>query len=233
MGVAAGGGCVYWRLLKLQGQLDEFHEFFSFRQDSTYSIVARDPILTGSDVDGIMKVEPTHRGEDSRGTWRVYEFAKNPDDGSAPLVYRFGFREEMLVELEFPVQFVALYPASALKELLQSLGGGEVEREHGSVHSIFDRRLRDQLPDPGTVLASLGRPSERSFRADGSGEEMLYRYRLRTVTTGKKERKRRAYGRFFFDGDGQLTRVDAGLGKHELRFDIPEGGDGEPVSPED
>jgi hypothetical protein len=220
IGVAASSGCVYWRLLQFKRQLDRFNEHFEFRSDSVYTLVAREPLLSGEDIDEIMEVEPTRRERDAELDWRVYAFQQVPN-GRAPLDYRMGFRDGVLVELQFPAQFTDLYPEAAIRELLESLGRAEVERETASTRSSLRRRLCDQLPDSVKVESALGPPSERDFDIRQGARRWLYRYRILTPTTGKKEEKRRAWGCFWFGEDAALVRVDAGIGRHELRFDIP------------
>jgi len=237
IGVAASSGCVYWRLLQFKRQLDRFNEHFEFRSDSAYALVAREPLLSHEDVDEIMEVEPTRREESGTLDWRVYAFTQVPD-GRAPLVYRMGFRDGLLVELHFPEQFTELYPEAAIRELLESLGRAKVERETASTRSSLRRRLCEQLPDSTRVESALGPPSERDFDPALGARRWLYRYRILTSTTGKKEEKRRAWGCFWFGEGAELVRVDAGIGKHELRFDIPmepeaagdEAGKGRPIA---
>lgn len=221
IGVAASSGCVYWRLLQFKRQLERFNEHFEFRSDSAYVLVAREPLLSGADVDAIMEVEPTREEQGPAAAWRTYAFRQVPD-GRTPLVYRMDFRDGMLVALHFPAQFTELYPEAAIRELLASLGRAEVERKTASTRSSLRRRLCEQLPDSVQVERALGPPSERGFDPEQGARRWLYRYRILTATTGKKEEKRRAWGRFWFGEDAALVRVDAGIGKHELRFDIPE-----------
>ena len=149
-----------------------------------------------------------------------------PPDGSAALEYRFGFEAGLLREIVFPAQFVDLYPAEALTELLRSLGGAKLDRKRESMSGRADpSRFLEPLPGRARVLAVLGEPSEEAEGETPGGEEILYRYRLRTVTTGEREVKRRAYGRFVFDPEGRMAKVEAGIGSHEIEFDIPSPGE--------
>jgi len=221
--VAASSGCVYWRLFKFKQQLSDFNEHFEFRSNGSYSLVIKKPLVTGGDFDKLMEVEPTLRLEGPEGTWRVYEFEKQPPDGSEALTYRFGFEADKLTLIVFPDQFMELYPADALAEFLRSLGEAEVEKKERSAHSsAFRRDLLEQLPDSTKVLDALGAPSERLGDRQEGWEDLLYHYRIRTETTGDKEAKRRALGRFRYADDGRLIQVEAAIGKHRLSFDIPE-----------
>jgi hypothetical protein len=223
IGVAASSGCVYWRLFKFKQQLKDFNEHFEFRSNGAYSLVIKEPLVTGGDFDKLMDVEPTRREEEPDGTWRVYEFEKQPPDGSEALIYRFGFDSDKLTLIVFPDQFTKLYPADALAEFLRSLGEAEVEKKERSAHSrAYRRHLLEQLPDSTRVLDVLGEPTERERDRQEGWEDLLYRYRLRTQTVGEKEAKRRALGRFRYADDGRLLQVEAAIGKHRLSFDIPE-----------
>ena len=220
IGVAAGSGCVYWRLLKFKRQLDDFPRHFTFHSDSTYTLVSLHPILTGEDVDDVMELAPSERLSGDDGDWRIYAFAKEPPDDSEDLVYRFGFEAGMLTRIEFPAQFSRLYPGSALQELLMSLGGAEVDRKaHAARGRMLRARLAAHLPDQERLLDILGEPTARDTLP---GDELLWNYNYRPVTStrGEKERKRHAYGRFRFNERRELSRVEAGIGKHGLQFDI-------------
>lgn len=219
LGALGLSGCVYWRLLKFKQQLGDFGAHFSFASDSCYALQCLHPLLDGGDIDGLMEVEPSRREQAGGYDWRVYAFVKDPPDGSPPLVYRLGFAGDRLARIEFPAQFTPLYPEDGLRELLASLGEADLDRGERRARARLAReRLAAELPDRPRVAAVLGAPSER---VEEAGEEIWhYRYRLDTRTEGKAERKRRARGEFRFDGEGRLTRLAAGIGKHELRFDV-------------
>ena len=222
--VAASSGCVYWRLLQFKRQLGDFSEHFEFRGEERYGLVAVHPVLTGSDFDGLMEVEPTGLLRDERGLWRIYEFEKHPADGGEVLAYDFLFVEDMLVEILFPRQFSELYPGDSLAEFLRALGGADVAKREKSARSdSFDAKYIDALPRRELTLRVLGEPSEPPGTCEDGGEFLTYRYRIRTGSIGAKAEKRRSYGRFFYGKSGELIRVEAGIGDHELRFDIPRG----------
>ena len=218
IGVATTG-CVYWRLLKFKHQLDDFHENFAFQSDSTYTLVSRHPLLSGGDIDGIMEVEPTERATRGGLEWRDYAFAKEPPDGSPPLVYRFGFEDDLLERIEFPTQFTLLYPDTMLTSLLASLGQADVDKGERSARArLMREQLATSLPDRRRLAAVLGPPVERD--SSETGERWIYRYRLDTTTQGKAERKRRARGEFVFGPNGDLLSLEAALGRHALSFDV-------------
>lgn len=220
LGVAATSGCVYWRLLHVKRQLEDFHEHFAFHDGSSYTLVSLHPVLSGEDVDDIMELEPSRQGVDGDGPWRAYAFAKDPGDGSPDLVYRFGFEGEMLRSIEFPEQFTRLYPGPVLQELLASLGAADLDREQRATRGRMIReRILEHLPDRATVRRVLGAPTLRE-PDDEDIDVWSYNYRPVTSTTGRRERKRHAYGRFHFSPGGELVSVEAGIGKHSMRFDI-------------
>ena len=230
IGIAAGSGCVYWRLLKFKGQLNNFNEHFEFVSLGSYSLILKHPLLTGADFDQLMEVEPSEKLVSESSCQRIYRYEKDPPDQSPLLVYSFHFEGDLLTRIDFPEQFNRLYPGGTLPELLQAFGSASVDRDDQSTHSnSFDHELRRDLPDLDLVMEVLGEPSDLSQGESGNGEELIFRYRLQTSTTGKNEEKRRAAGVFFFDAEGELTRLDARIGKHEMRFDIPDEGSEVPI----
>jgi len=219
IGALALAGCVYWRLFQFKQQLGDFSTNFSVESGEAYTLVSLHPLLSGEDVDGLMEVEPSRREQAAGLEWWVYAFHKDPPDGSAPLVYRLGFAGDRLERVEFPAQFTQLYPEDGLSALLASLGGAELDRRERRARARLAReQLAAGLPDRAGVDSALGAPSERVPEADG--ETWTYRYRLETVTTGEAERKRRAVGQFSFDSAGSLRQLAAGIGRHNLTFDV-------------
>jgi hypothetical protein len=182
----------------------------------------KSPVVTGDDIDLIMKVDPTRNGADAGSSWRVYDFEKQPPDSTGVLRYRFGFRDGLLTEVDFPVQFTSLYPGETLKELLLAAGGAEVDKKERAARVRALRgKLVSELPAYSRIVEVLGPPSERQWDAATSREELVYRYRPITDSDGKQADKRRAYGRFSFGRGRRLERVAAGIGSHEVSFDIP------------
>lgn len=219
IGALALAGCVYWRLLQFKQQLGDFSANFSVENGRCYTLVSLHPLLRGEDVDGLMGVEPSRREQAAGLEWRVYAFHKEPPDGAAPLVYRLGFAGDRLQRIEFPAQFTQLYPEDGLSGLLAALGGAELDRRERRARARLAReQLAAGLPDRAGVDSALGAPGERVPEADG--ETWIYRYRLETVTAGKAERKRRAFGQFSFDSAGRLRQLAAGIGRHDLTFDV-------------
>ncbi len=220
IGVVASSGCIYWRLLKFKRQLDNFPEHFALSTDGSTTLTSLHPILGIEDVEGLMEISPSETFEGVEGRRLVYAFAKEPADGTPPLVYRLEFEDGLLKRIHFPEQFDAIYPGPVLKELLESLGDADVDRgDHAARGHMLRERIAEHLPDRNRLMDVLGRPSARESLV-GDEECWHYDYRPVTSSVGETERKRRAYGRFRFTADGDLVAVAAGIGKHKLEFDI-------------
>jgi hypothetical protein len=220
IGVVASSGCIYWRLLKFKHQLDDFSEHFALSTDGSTTLMSLHPILGIEDVEGLMEIAPSERYEDAGGSWLVYAFAKEPADGTPPLVYRLGFEKGLLRQIRFPEQFDGIYPGPVLRELLESLGAADVDRGDRVAHGqMLRQRIAEHLPDRTRLEEVLGQPSHHEILS-GNEEQWHYDYRPITSSAGKVELKRRAYGRFRFSAAGDLVAVAAGIGKHKLEFDI-------------
>lgn len=223
IGVVALSGCVYWRLLQFKKQFRDFHENFEIRSDGHYTLVIKTPLLSGGDIDFVMKARPTEvdgRDEDIRERLYVFNLEGGSSDPRAELEYELRFEKDLLVEMHFPGEFTELFPEAALQEFLTSLGSAEADRESEGIRAKLRReKVRDLMPDRARVLESLGEPSHRWREKDGL-ERLLYRYDLDTKSEDLEPHKRRAFGRFHYEGD-VLRKVDASFGGHVFSFEIP------------
>ncbi len=222
IGVVALSGCVYWRLLQFKKQFSDFHENFEFRNKGRYTLIIKQPLLSGDDVDFLMKAEPTRKESDAGEiTQRLYVFHLDEGEGPASVLdYDLRFDEDLFVEMIFPDEFADLFPEDALVALLASLGDAETDRRsEGLTAKVRKDRIRELMPKRARVLEVLGKPSEKWRERDGL-DRLYYRYELETVSTGLKPHETRAFGRFHFDGQ-ELRKVDASFAGHVFSFEIP------------
>jgi len=223
IGVVALSGCVYLRLLQFKRQFRDFHENFEFRSGGRYSLIIKKPLLSGDDIDFVMKASPT-RIDSSAGKilGRIYDFRRDGGQGGSGslLEYELRFRDDRFMEMRFPSEFSALFPEDGLVALLSSLGEAETDRREKELRAkVLRRRVRRIMPDRDRVLDILGAPSEQWREKDGL-ERLFYRYELETSTPGLRPHEKRAFGRFYFEGR-ILKKVDASLGGHVFSFEIP------------
>jgi len=222
IGVVAASGCVYWRLLKFKNQFADFHENFEFLSGARYSLIIKNPVLSGGDVDFAMKAAPSRADSlDGFCTGRVYDFVR--EEGSGPgglLRYELRFSEDRFTEMRFPPEFSGLFPGDGLRALIASLGEAEVDRGERSLTArTREERIREVMPDRRRVVEILGSPTARWTGKDGR-ERIFYRYVLETPDSDGKPDRRKAFGRFHFEGEA-LRRVDASFAGHVFTFDIP------------
>jgi len=223
IGVVALGGCVYLRLLQFKKQFRDFHENFEIRSDGHYALIIKKPLLGGDDVDFVMKALPSEtEAREGEILSRTYTF--HLDDGSqdprARLEYELRFESDLFVEMHFPEEFSTLFPEDALRELLSSLGDAETDRRSEGMRArLRKNRVRELMPNRARVLEALGEASHRWREKDGL-ERLLYRYDLETESSHLEPHKRRAFGRFHFEGE-TLIKVDASFGGHVFSFEIP------------
>ncbi len=215
-------GCVYWRLLQFKKQFSDFHENFEFRNDGRYALIIKKPLLSGDDVDFLMKAEPTHT-ESVSGVvvGRSYVFHLDEGTGSGSVLdYDLRFDDDLFEEMHFPEEFRELFPEDVLVALLASLGDAKADRRTENVSAkIRKERIRELMPSRSRVLEVLGKPSEKWRERDGL-DRLYYRYQLETVTRDLKPHETRAFGRFHYEGE-VLKKVDASFAGHVFSFEIP------------
>ncbi len=222
IGVVALSGCVYWRLLQFKKQFSDFHENFEFRNNGRYALIIKQPLLSGEDVDFLMKAAPTRKesetGEISR---RLYVFHLDGGEGPASVLdYDLRFDEDLFEKLVFPEEFADLFPEDVLVAFLTSLGDAETDRRSEGLRAmILKDRVRELMPSRERVLEVLGKPSEKWRERDGL-DRLYYRYELETESTGLKPYETRAFGRFHYEGQ-ELRKVDASFAGHVFSFEIP------------
>ncbi len=223
VGVVALSGCVYLRLLQFKKQFRDFHENFEFSSDGHYSLIIKNPLLSGDDVDFVMKAAPTRVDSlDGKILSRQYAFhIEGRSDGDGTLLeYDLHFERELFREMHFPSEFSDLFLEDALIALLTSLGEAETNRKTESLRAeVRQERIRQLMPDKRRVLEVLGNPSDQWRERDGL-DRLLYRYNLDTRSVGLKPHQKRAFGRFHFEGE-TLRKVDASFGGHVFSFEIP------------
>ena len=222
IGVVATSGCVYWRLLKFKNQFADFHENFEFLSGARYSLIIKHPVLSGDDVDYVMKAAPSRADSlDGLCTGRIYDFVREGGSGPGGLLsYELRFREDRFTEMRFPAEFSELFPGDGLRALITSLGEAELDRDERSLRArTREERIREIMPDRRRVIEALGSPTARWTEKDGR-ERIFYRYLLETPDSSEQPVRRKAFGRFHFEGEA-LRRVDAAFAGHVFTFDIP------------
>jgi len=223
IGVVALSGCVYWRLLQFKRQFGDFSKHFEIRSGDHYALIIKEPLLSGEDVDFVMKAVPTRvdrRADEVVGRRYVFHLVGGSEDPRATLEYALRFEEDFFTEMHFPAEFCTLFPEDAMQSLLASLGSAETDRESESVRArIRKKRVRELMPDPARVQEALGPPSHRWKERDGL-VRLLYDYKLETSTTGLKPHQTRAFGRFHYEGE-VLRKVDASFAGRVFTFEIP------------
>lgn len=241
VGVLSSSGCVYWRLLKLKNQLKSFSENFEFLSEEHYSVLCLNPILSGDDIDRVMKVAPSEltlkRGQ---ATSRVYSFLRiAPLKDRVPLEeagglkfgwgeqpgrdldYTLDFHEELFCGIHFPEEFNQLFPAEALRNLLEGIGSADVDRSQSTLRTMTLRQqLRSLMPDKSQVETALGKPTARWIERKDRRERFLYLYEVKTKSVDLPLHRRRAFGRFHFDEE-RLVQVDAAFAGRVFEFNIP------------
>jgi hypothetical protein len=223
VGVVALSGCVYLRLLQFKKQFRDFHENFEFSSDGHYSLIIKNPLLSGDDVDFVMKAMPTRvESLDGEIISRYYAFnleSKSAGPGSL-LEYELQFGGDLFREMHFPPEFSDLFREGALIALLTSLGEAEANRKTENLRvELRQEKIRQLMPDKRRVLEALGKPSSQWQEKDGL-DRLLYRYDLDTRSSNLKPHQKRAFGRFHFEGE-TLRKVDASFGGHVFSFEIP------------
>jgi len=191
---ASLGGCVYFRLLELKGQLAEFDKYFRVETGGEHFVLRfLQPLLYRDDFTELSKLDPsrvetTPTGKRAVQIYRKLDAQGVPRPGS-DIVFTLDFdRDDRLISWDFSPLFMALAPAPFLEASLRSLGKGKVDEDKHQlqVDPKDLPKVTARPPRRAEVLKLLGEPHEQ---AGLSGA--LYRFQMQTprVDDGYEDRR--------------------------------------------
>ena len=153
------GGCVYWRLYRVRGQLARFDEYFTVRNDPGPVIEAREPVLKAGDIEWLTGLGGEPVEASGRGGGIVYRLWKrNPPAGEAPryreIPIHLWLEKGRVSAFEFPETFNELINRELLRRVFQAVDQGELDR--GSGQTEWELHSDLEVPDRRRVLAVAG-----------------------------------------------------------------------------
>ncbi len=179
-------GCVYWRLLQIKLQLNDFDQYFSlnFADDLTWHF--KQPLLYSDDFLYLAKLQPSSIEQEKVGQkWQLL-FRKINDQGDLikpEISYFFTLKfnhQQKLTDLSLSPEFLKMAPPEFLEASLRSLGKGDIFESKRQLKVSADKMLKisAKLPRQSIILKYLGPPLKKIEEA--GLEVYLYRFMLQT-----------------------------------------------------
>ena len=166
--LSTAGGCVYWRLYRVQRQLANFDEHFDFRHDPGAVVTFHKPTLKVADLEWLLDRPPWRRSAHKANPVWVYRFHKrgdHPDEPAALRIVDVELRTSRgkIRELAFPPQFNPVIDHELFRLAFQGAEDAPVDTREGRTGWTLHRRF--QLPNPEVVQELFGAPTSRQETA--------------------------------------------------------------------
>ncbi len=180
-------GCVYWRLLQIKLQLNDFDEYFSLIVADDLTWHFKQPLLYSEDFVYLAKLQPSSILQEKSGEkWQLL-FRKIDDQGELikpEINYFFSLKfnhQQKLTDLSLSPKFLKMAPPEFLEASLRSLGGGDIIESKRQLKVSSDKMLKisAKLPKQTIIIKYLGPPLKKT-EEDGL-EVYFYRFLLQTA----------------------------------------------------
>lgn len=219
-------GCVWLRLLEVKNQLTEFDQHFRVDTQQGFQLRFLEPVLYGSDLTGLARMDPTHKSNHPAGQeWEFY-FAKEPilDDPQPQdlQLYCTINPAEKVQALRLAPIFLQLAPARFLEHSIRSLASANVDARKRHLHADTKTLAQAELKPPtyDHLLSKLGTPHFDKFQ----GEKWIvsYYYRLQSNTAIQEEKTQAEVHLFFDQETRRLNRFRAQFARLKLSVNYRE-----------
>lgn len=207
-------GCVYLRLLALQGQLAEFDRYVTVRDEGDLILEFRKPVLSGDDLRWLIKLSPTSVTSQSQGqTWQWTFVKQRPatsrETGNFDMSFGTVLTSNKMSQFVISQRFLTFMPKPMILGLARSAGRADIDRKKRSAHLQWRAPAAQEsaFPTQRELEQLLGEPFE--IQEQGGRAIHLYRYTLDTPTPAPPEKKA-AWARFHFHRtNAALARIEA------------------------
>lgn len=178
-------GCVYFRLLKVKNQLNDFDAHFTVGGRTTWTLFFKKPVMYDRDVAFLIGAPPLHVSTSAAGTAYDYEFQMvRASTGVAPtaletLSLRLTMNGRMVESLVVPETFLLYFSRSVIEESFRQAKNAEVQELKKTARA--DIRLSPQadaeLPSRDRTALLLGPPLKAE--KEGDADVWTYRYAIK------------------------------------------------------
>ncbi|NIP39859.1 MAG: hypothetical protein GWM89_12590 [Candidatus Dadabacteria bacterium] len=164
-------GCVYYRLLKLKHQFENFEENFELEDKKGLTIIFKNPILYKDDIKWLLNNEPTKILDETgeQNSW-VYILTKKNKEGvveekNYDIDIAMEFEGKKLKEVTLPERFLENLSKEMLARMLKSMGRSKVDKSKKKAGTTMGGK-KEGLPTIYDVLHTLGQPYENHERKE-------------------------------------------------------------------
>ncbi len=217
-------GCVYWRLMKFKGQLEEFPEKMRIEQRDRPTLVFFDPVLKRGDPGWLLGLEPVVENESGRrdSGYATFRFVKELPghkgglDRSDALEARLRIEEGLVKSVGFPPRFASFLTQEHFMEIFLPIRGAMIDSRAFKTEWTW-KRLNVPLPKRGDVTRHLGIPT-REEEAEGL-KVLRFNYLLDTDSPVPEALTMR----YEFTGpEEELRRAELRIGRIYIQVDMSE-----------
>ncbi len=180
-------GCVYYRLLKLKRQFENFEDNFELEDKKGLTLVFKNPILYKKDIKWLLNNKPTKILDETgeQNSW-VYILTKKNKEGvveekSYDIDIQMEFEAGKLKETTLPVRFLENLSKEMLAKMFKSMGKSTVDKSEKKAGTTMEGK-KEGLPTIYDVLYTLGEPYEN--KEDKELTELKYFYTVKEPENG-------------------------------------------------
>lgn len=181
-------GCVYYRLLKLKWQFEDFEQNFELQDEKGLTIFFKNPILTKDDIKWLLNNEPTKvLDAETQNSW-VYILTKKKKEGAAEeknydIDISMEFEDDKLKEATLPKRFLENISLEMLAKMFKSMGKSKVNKKEKEAGATMQGN-KVGLPTIKDILHTLGSPYENHKGEEVA--ELKYIYNVGKPENGAK-----------------------------------------------
>jgi hypothetical protein len=223
-------GCVYWRLLQIKIQLNEFDQYFSVIVADDFTWHFKQPLVYSDDFTFLSKLQPSSIQPESNGQEWQYLFRKVNGQGKIfqpEVSYFFTLKfnqEQRLTDFSLSPLFLNMVPTKFLEASLRSLGSGDIYESTRQLKVSADKVLKisSNLPKQAKITQHFGQPIEIT-EEDGL-DVYLYHFRLETpyIEKGYEDRALTVLKLWFDKKNQELVKFGGRFAGLKLRIDYRE-----------
>ena len=180
-------GCVYYRLLKLKRQFENFENNFELEDKKGLTLVFKNPILKKDDIKWLLNNEPTKILDDSeeQNSW-IYILTKKNNEGvteekNYDIDIMMDFENDKLKETTLPERFLENLSKEMLAKMFKSMGKSDVNKSEKKADTTMQGK-KEGLPTIYDVLYTLGEPFEK--KEDKELTELMYIFTVKQPENG-------------------------------------------------
>ncbi len=217
-------GCVFFRLLEVKRQLNDFNSNFQINDQNEFSLVFLKPVLRTEDIKWLAKRPPTSKEVKDQGEVWTYLFEKDyrgqkDEEANFDIPIIMYFQKDKLNEIRFPERFLKVLSKPLLTRMFESMGSAEINEWNRSASSKFEGKDSMEIPKKEQVTLVLGKPF---YNKDSKGDSLFtYKYNLKNNATNSKGKQFNLWIKFTFDKrDERLLKVDGNFSRLKVSMDF-------------